>query len=701
MKTVALVCLLILTVAGANTALAEAPIDFKDILFIKRQFLTGGGNHMCDQYFGFHAVQGGGVFILENAFSDKPVVRDVLKDSLCKNGRFKGRKLPSGSYLSPDLSYDGKTILFAFTEAEKTRYRWTEKSTFHIFKVGVDGSELTQLTDGKRNDFDPCWMPNGRILFNSERRGGFGRCHARPVPTYTLHTMNPDGSDIVCISYHETNEWHPSIDNNGMIVYTRWDYIDRGFNQAHHPWITSPDGRDPRSIHGNFKNQQGDNPVMELDVRAIPGSRRYVATAAAHHGQAYGSLIMIDPQVEDDNKMAPITVLTPDAKFPESNTGSGNDLKYATAWPLSERYHLCVYDEKGAARRGAKNNYGICLLDTKTHEKKLLYRDPAISCLSPIPLRPRKKPPLVPHMTAVGKPLAPGKTFNPDAYKNVPTTGTVGVMNVYDSTLPFPKGTKIKYLRIIHILPKSTPHHHRPQISYGVEKFARSVLGTVPVEADGSALFTMPAGRSVFFQALDENMEAVQSMRSATYVHPGEKLFCNGCHEPRKKTASMVANPKALRRKPSVITPDVDGSNPFSFPRLVQPVLEKKCVPCHVKKLEDPKTKKKPPDLRKGDYLKDRRHWYTSYINLRTYAFYYGPLGGYDRWQGAITVPGKFGAKASKLYAMLKKGHNDVKLSKPEMHRITLWLECNSDFFGAYQNTKAQAEGKIVTPALN
>jgi len=193
----------------------------------------------------------------------------------------------------------------------------------------------------------------------------------------------------------------------------------------------------------------------------------------------------------------------------------------------------------------------------------------------------------------------------------------------------------------------------------------------------------------------------VQSMKSATYVHPGEQLFCIGCHEPQKKTSSMGANAKALRRKPSAITPDVDGSNPFSFPRLVQPVLDKNCVPCHVKKIEDPGIKKKPPDLRRGDYLKNRNYWYTSYANLRTYAFYYGPLGGYDRWLPAVTVPGKFGAKASKLYAMLKKGHHDVKLSKQEMHRITLWLECNSDFFGAYENTKAQAEGRIVTPTLN
>ena len=661
---------------------ANELLDFSDILFIKRYYLPGGttaGNHMCDQYFGFHGIPGGGLFILENAFSAKPAPRDVLAGSVCRNGRFQGRKLPAGAVLAPDLSYDGKTILFAFTQAEKTRYKWSERSTYHLFSVKTDGSELTQLTDGPWNDFDPCWMPNGRIVFISERRGGFGRCHARPVPIFTLHSMKADGSDIVCLSVHDSNEWHPSIDNDGRIVYTRWDYIDRGFNQAHHPWVTTPDGHDPRAVHGNFKEQQGDNPVMELDVRAIPGSHKYVATAAPHHGQAFGSLILIDPDVFDDNRMSPIIPLTPDAKFPEANTGSNNDQKYATAWPLSERYYLCVYDPAGGGRRGRKNTHAIHLLDARTGKKTLIYHDPQIACLSPIPLRPRRKPPIIPSRSATGR------------------TAAVGVANVYDSTLPFPAGTKIKHLRIIHVLPKSTPHHHQPQISYGVEKNARAVLGTVPVEDDGSAYFTLPAGISVFFQALDEDLEAVQSMKSATYVQPGERLLCMGCHEPRKRSPSPPNRPTAFAREPSTITPDVPGSNPFSFPRLVQPVLEKNCLPCHVKSRAKGK---KAPDLSKGDYRKNKNVWYTSYISLRTYAYYIGPLGGYDRWQPTRTVPGQFGAKAAKLYQMLEKGHNHVRLSKADLHRIALWLDCNSDFFGAYEDPLAQAEGKIVTPSL-
>ena len=185
-----------------KVALSNPLLNFDKILFLKKQFLPGQeglGNHMCDQYFGFHALREGGLFVLENPFSDKPAVRDILADSVCETGRFKGAKLPPGGYLSPELSYDGKTVAFAFTEADPTRYKWTETSTYHLFKVNLDGTHLEQLTDGVWNDFHPTWMPNGRICFISERRGGFGRCHGRPVPVYTLHSCNADGTDIVCL----------------------------------------------------------------------------------------------------------------------------------------------------------------------------------------------------------------------------------------------------------------------------------------------------------------------------------------------------------------------------------------------------------------------------------------------------------------------------------------------------------------------
>ena len=149
---------------------------------------------------------------------------------------------------------------------------WAEGRCYHVFSVNVDGSDLRQLTDGTWNDFDPCWLPNGRIAFISERRGGYLRC-GRVCPNYTLFDMAADGSDINCLSFHETNEWHPSVTNEGLLLWTRWDYVDRHGCTAHMPWVTTLDGRDPRAVHGNFSTRSA-RPDMEVDCRAIPGLAR-------------------------------------------------------------------------------------------------------------------------------------------------------------------------------------------------------------------------------------------------------------------------------------------------------------------------------------------------------------------------------------------------------------------------------------------
>ncbi len=697
-------CALRRTIAFANPLL-----DFDKIVFIKRHFCPNSemtGNHMCDQFFGFNAIRGGGLFVLENAFSVKPSVRNVLENSTCANGRFEGRKLTSdGGFLSAELSFDARQLLFAFTEiaereSDRLRYRqWTEHNTYKIFRVNVDGSGLTQLTDGTWNDFDPCYLPNGRVVFISERRGGYGRCHGRPVPSFTLHSMNLDGSDIVCLSPHETNEWQPSVDHDGMVVYTRWDYVDRGFNQAHHPWITTPDGRDARAIHGNFATNQSHRPHFEISIRAVPNSHKYIATAACHHGQAYGSIVLIDPNVGDDDKMGPVKRLTPDQLFPESECATHRDpANYASPYPLSEHFFLCVYDPNSRSNAGTSNNYGIYLVDVFGN-KELLYRDEQISCLDPIPLRPRPVPASIPHRIAVGRPAAPGEKVVPADPQDVPALGTVGVANVYDSLYPFPDGVKITHLRLIQLLPKTTPHANNPRIGFGDQKSARMVLGTVPVEADGSAYFEMPVTRPIYFQALDADGLAVQSMRSATYVHPGERLTCRGCHESRTSAAPPAgAMPSAWMRSASKIMPDVEGSHPFSFPILVQPVLEKNCQPCHQNRRKEGKN---PPDLsREGfgsDGKKKRGNWFASYESLRPHAFF---------WDNAVfdhvprTTPGKFGARASKLYDMIRKGHHGLKLSKDDLHRITLWLDCNSDFYGSYENLDQQREGQVVWPRM-
>jgi cytochrome c553 len=692
-------CLLRRKVAFANPLL-----DFDKILFIKRHFCPDAettGNHMCDQFFGFNAIRGGGLFVLEKPFSEKPTARNVLENSVCENARFKGQKLTAkGGFLSPELSFDGKQILFAYTEIadnenDRNRYRkWTENNTYKVFRVNVDGTSLTQLTDGPWNDFDPCFLPNGRIIFISERRGGYGRCHGRPVPSFTLHSMNPDGSDIVCLSPHETNEWQPSVNHDGNVVYTRWDYVDRGFNQAHHGWTTTPDGRDPRAIHGNFSANQGSRPHFEITVRSVPDSRKYMATAACHHGQAYGSIVLIDPTVPDDDAMGPVKRLTPDQLFPEAEIGThGDPANYAGPWPLSEHFFLCVFDPDSRSNAGTNNNYGIYLVDAFGN-KELLYRDPEISCLDPMPLRPRPMPPALPTQTAVGKPPAECSKTGPVDPKTIPDYGLVSLMDVNESLYQMPKDVKITQLRIIQLLPKTTPFANNPRIGFGDQKSARMVLGTVPVEEDGSAFFKMPANKPVFFQALAADGLALQSMRSATYVHPGENLTCRGCHEPRMRTSGLTQRPPlALKRPPSEIKPDVEGSRPFSFPILVQPVLDKNCVACHEKSRGEGK---KAPDLSKGGQRKPGQ-FFASYDALRPFTFF---------WDNAVfdnvprTTPGKFGARASRLYQLLAKGHHDLKLSPEDLHRLCLWMDCNSDFFGSYENLQEQLDGKVIWPKL-
>ena len=697
-------------------AFANPLLNFRDLVFIKRH--RAFYNHMCDQFYGICQNPGGSLYVLENAFGTHPQVRDILADSTCETGRLQGQRLsggstrrPSlrydgqraisgedlegGSFLSPSLSPEARQIAFAYVERQggreqifhedPTRGHWDTQRCYHIFTVNVDGSDLQQLTDGTWNDFDPCWLPNGRLAFISERRGGYLRC-GRACPLYNLYDMNPDGSGINCLSFHESNEWNPSVSHDGRIVWTRWDYVDRHGCIAHMPWITTLDGRDPRPLHGNYAPRQA-RPDMELYVRPIPGSAKYVGLAAPHHGQAYGSIIIINPQVPDDDGMGPVRRFTPEVGFPESQ---GGRQVYSTPWPLSENYHLCVYDAamSGAPLRRPGENYGIYLVDAFGN-KELIYRDPDIACMNPIPLRPQSLP------------AVPATTLAEVKERKAISIGdegeaTMAVINVYDHQKGWPDGTQIKSLRILQLLPCAVPsgglrpHETGKRIAEAGDSVVpcRWVLGTVPVEADGSAHFTVPAYRELFFQALDERGMAITSMRSGTHARHGERLVCQGCHEHKSQATKAPASlPLALLRAPSQPKPDVDGSNPFSYPRLVQPVLDRNCVQCH----EENKDKKAPNLAREPIAHK----FYASYNTLVNYGFTsYG-----DSYR---TLSGRFGARSSKLIEILEKGHYDVQLSEEDLHRLTLWIDCCSMFYGVFEREpgEAQLRGEIARAIL-
>ena len=266
--------------------------------------------------------------------------------------------------------------------------------------------------------------------------------------------------------------------------------------------------------------------------------------------------------------------------------------------------------------------------------------------LSPIPVTSRLKPPIIPAGTYQGQ-----RTDHPDHKKAV-----ISVHNVYRSDLPWPKETRIKWLRILQVLrkPETSLIRDTPPIGFGEEQLPRICLGRIPVEEDGSAYFEAPVGVPINFQAVDQRGMAVQSMRSDTYVHPGEHLACIGCHERKSEAVPQRgAPPLAFRRGPSKIEPEVGGVEPVSYHRLVEPVFQRTCLPCHHKE------GKGPSRLEYGDPL-DRGNPLRKMVFFQQGGFSNTwPSGGNGGPGGSRSIPGRFGAAQSKMgQALLMPWHS-------------------------------------------
>jgi mono/diheme cytochrome c family protein len=613
-------------------------------------------------------------------------------------------QLPEGSCMQPEVSHDADRILFAFC-ASPSVPNWDDVEAFrgrryHLFEIRPDGSGLRQLTDGPHDDFSPRELPNGEIVFISTRRGGFHRCGRGPCDVYTLALAEADGANPHPISYHETNEWDPAVLADGRLIYTRWDYVDRNAVHYQQLWTTRPDGSAPMAYYGNNTF----NPVGVWEARQVPGSPRIMATAAAHHAMTAGSIILVD-RTKGVEGQEPLRRLTPDAPFPESEThvapsnwhAPGSPKEYAkpaeerrwpghcyrTPYPLSETFFLAAYSFDpliGEPAANKANMFGLYLADAFGN-RELLYRDLNISSLWPVPLRPRPRPPVIPPMRD----------------DRLAGEGLFYMQNVYASNYELPEGA-VKRLRIMQVLPKTTPNANDPTVGLANASPGKQVLGTVPVEADGSAYFLAPARIPLCFQALDEQGRAVQTMRSLTYLQPGETSSCVGCHELRLSAPPRLSPTLALRREPSRIEPGPDGSNPFSYPLLVQPVLDTHCVRCHGG--ETPAGPEGRPLVLTG--APEGR--YTKSYNALAPRVPFSSWGELAANGEPETLPGRFGARASRLMDMLLEGHHEVRLSEDEVDRLVTWMDANALFYGTF-DPEAQARQlrgeRIDGPALN
>jgi hypothetical protein len=647
-----------------HVILANPLMDFGPLLFCKR--VPTSYSHLVMQYFGWRARPGGGLFILERP-GHSLACRDLL------DGR-----LERGNVLEPKLSYDARRIVFSYVECEGKHFEYAalcneiDEGFYHIYEVNVDGTQLRQLTDGPFEDLMPTYLPDGGIAFCSTRRRGYARCFgaqfSRRWHVYTLHRMNGDGTNIQTLSFHDTNEWFPTVSHTGHILYARWDYIDRDAVTHQNLWATRPDGTSPVAVWGNATP----TPHCTFQAQPVPHSNQIVFTASAHHSVTAGSIALLDPTVAE-NGQAAITRLTPEVPFPESESMDIREY-YAAPWPLSEKYFLVSYSprplvwEPGA---NESNALGIYLLDAFGN-RELIYRDPNIGSTNPTPLRPRPTPPILGGVTAPSE--------------HASTTGEMFLADVYEGLGDVPRGS-IKELRVVQIFPKTTHVADNPPVGIAREENARAILGTVPVEPDGSARFLLPAHKPVLFQALDEDGFAYQTMRTITYVHPGEKISCVGCHEPRRTTPpSHFANAAALLRAPSSIEPGALGGRPFSFVEVVQPVLDQHCVDCHGEHepaggIDLTGTPHQAFTRSYWALCGDIDFWHLG-TNEENAAKAWVPRFG-ARNQVRITPPGgSYGARGSRLITLLRNGHHDVELNADELRRLAAWIDLNAIFYG-------------------
>ncbi len=525
--------------AVRRMALSNPLLAFDTILFVKRA--PGRFPHMSDQHYGWWSRPGGGVFLLEGYKGDRPRIRSLTAD------------MSEGSFLGPDFSYDGKRVLFAYcryyphvakmaNKVEKDSL--PEDCFYHLYEMNVDGSGRRRLTYGRYDDFDPRYLPNGEIAFLSTRKGvaiqcskasasataaatcpdSYVRCGGnahRPVSVFTLHVMDAHGGNFRPISAFENFEWTPSVARDGRLLYARWDYIDRFNGPFVSLWSTNPDGTAAQLVYGNYTVR----PQCVFEPRSIPNSRRVVFTASAHHSITGGSLCLLDRTrgTEDER---PLVRLTPEVAFPE--TEGWDNSYYANPYPLSEQFFLVAWSDRrlpphtiATDERNPANALGVYLYDAFGN-LELLYRDAAISSQYPLPLTPRERPPAV------------SSTVDWDG----PQFGQFLVQDVYRGMEEVPRGA-VKRLRIVAMPPKVQPNMNLPVLGVSAEDPGKFVLGTVPVEADGSAHFRVPSGVPVFFQALDAQGLAIQTMRTLTYVQPQQTQACVGCHEHRDQAPPL------------------------------------------------------------------------------------------------------------------------------------------------------------------
>jgi len=624
-------------------------------------------------------------------------------------------ELSGGLFDRFDLSFDGRRVVFAWRPAPGRAFR--------LYEVNIDGNALRQLTHdppgeaqrlasygltpgrnelgpwrGHTDDFHPCYLPDGGICFASSRCERGVLCdQSDNLSVNVLYRIDADGGNLRCLSQGALSESTPSVMHDGRILYTRWEYVDKGVIAVQSLWSMRPDGSGAAELFGNHH----EFPPVLIHGRAIPGCNdRFVCTETMHHPFAVGPILKIDIR-RDIRTLEPIQSLTPDTGlwvdgvggFPggESYTHlrDGRWIRdnrgplFCDPYPLSDELVLvsCNPDRDWNDPTG----YGLWLIDAFGN-RVLIHDEPDISCWQPMPLRSRPRPPSLPQVDVnqdAEQADAPALAARP--------TATLLMHDVHAGLEDVPRG-QVKYLRVFEQVPRPwTARRFWPEdaalgqnavISLNAHIYVKLLHGIVPVEADGSAHFTVPAQRNLFFQALDEQFQEVQRMRTFVNLQPGEVRSCIGCHEPRNRTP-LPSLPLAWQRGPTspAAQPGETAPRALDYPVDVQPIWDEHCVRCHGR--EDPDG---DLDLT-GELTTYFNRSYENLMQCKLVAYiqeFHGPQPRAQKTNVTPLPPKSLGSHASRLVQLLREGHYETQLRPEQWIRLVTWVDANGPYYGSY-----------------
>ena len=472
---------------------------------------------------------------------------------------------PKGVIRDPDVSFDGRRILFAWKKD-------LNKDDYHLYEMTVADRKVRQLTDGLGvADYEGCYLPSGDIVFNSSRCIQIVDCWWTEVSN--LYTCDGDGRYLRRLSYDQVHTNFPTVMPDGRVIYTRWDYSDRGQIYPQGLFQMSPDGTAQTALYGN----NSWFPTTILHARGIPGSRKIVCVFSGHHCHQRGHLALLDPaKGTEENTGAQLIAPVRETRAVHVDAYGQDGPQFQYPYPLSDSEFLVTMDPIGSPNRQYPRPYGIYWVNIDG-ERELLVSDPKIACNQPVPLAPRPVPHKRPSLVNYRE--GDAVVFMHDVHAGA---GLPGIQ----------RGTIAK-LRVVTMEFRAAGIGHNSNhgpaggamastpVSIQGAWDPKRVLGTATVYPDGSACFTVPPRTPVYFQALDANGHAVQTMRSWATFQPGERGSCVGCHETKHTPPAMTHTAEAMARGPQALVPWEGGPEAFSFIKHIQPILDKHCIRCH------------------------------------------------------------------------------------------------------------------------